>query len=107
MAYRKSPLPTRLNGPSQHEGPGERGLLLPPRGQRDEATRAATTEAAAALHGALAGGHTQLHRARGLAEAGVHPGLRLVVCRGHPLRNDHWSAAVLCGQHSQYSGEGK
>jgi hypothetical protein len=57
LAYRKSPLPTRLNGPSQYEGPGERGLLLPPRGQRDETSGAATTEAAAALHGALAGGH--------------------------------------------------
>ena len=106
MFSRKSPLPPRLDGPRQHEGPRERRLLVPARGQRDEAARTAAAKTAPALHGSLSRRNSELHRAGSLAQAGVHPGLRLVVRRGHPVRNDHRPTAILRRQHSQYSSEG-
>ena len=53
------------------------------------------------MQGTLHGGHSQLHRTRG-AGAGdegqiphrLQPGLRLVVCWGHLLRDGRWTTSI-------------
>jgi len=107
LLFREPPLPTRLYGPGQHEGPWERGMFLPARGQRHEASRTPKAEAAStALYGSLSRRHPELHRPGGSTEAGIHSVVRLVVRWSHLVRDDHWTAAVLCRVHGRNAGQG-
>jgi hypothetical protein len=102
--FREPPLSAGFHGPRQPEGLGERRLLLPPRGQRHEAPGTAAPETVATLHGSLPRRHPELHRSGSSAETGLHPDLRLVVRRSHPVRDDNRPAAVLRGDHRRDSG---